>query len=96
MARGDKRYWVYSHDLEGDLISNIADEDSLNNAVDAAAHWLRDSYPGQTKVTVRVVDTQTQLTVWIAGPGNSIVEPICPHGGFFRGETCTKCGRVVI
>lgn len=72
MAKGDKRYWVYSHDSEGELISNIADEDSFNNAVDAAVHWLRDAYPGQTNVTVRVVDTETNNTVWIAGPGNNI------------------------
>lgn len=68
-----KEFWVYSHDSEGELISNIVhDEPSFNNAVDAAVHWLRDAYPGQTGVTVRVVDNETSNTVWIAGPGNQI------------------------
>lgn len=74
MAKGDKRYWVYSHDDSGDLVNDLGEEWELRDAVDTAAHYLRGLFPHTAGVTVRVVDQQADsTTVWIAGPGNRIL-----------------------
>lgn len=70
MAKNPKKYWIYAHDVDGELIENIADEDFLTDAIDKACEYF--TTHDSNEHTVHVVDDETQVTVWIAGPGNSI------------------------
>lgn len=67
-----KRYWVYVHDKDGDLLEDLGEFDGIDRAIDQVAQYLSDPMPAwdMTEITVRIVDNELQdgTTIWKAGP----------------------------
>ena len=58
-------YWVYEHDLEDNITRSMGDEHpTLAHAVDAAMSLGEAREPR----VQRVIDNDTNSTVWLAGP----------------------------
>lgn len=60
------RYWVYVHDLDGEIIEDLGDYSHLN---DALATLFEFNYYNPLEMVGRVVDNNNESqTVYITGP----------------------------
>lgn len=68
------RYWVYAHDSEDEIVDDLDNHGTLDEAIAEAVDYLAGSTVSRLNgYTLRVVDTEADsTTVWIAGPGNNI------------------------
>jgi len=64
-----KRYWVYTHDLDGELVESLGDTESFGSAIDLAAHEIMSGYFALGDIVIRIVDNMDNAqTCWISGP----------------------------
>lgn len=67
-----KRYWVYIHDEEGEIVDDVGNFDTLHQSIEAVTEVL--PFDGERAAdTIRIVDYEAQgQTVWLAGPVNEV------------------------
>lgn len=67
-----KRYWVYVHDVDGELLANLGETNSFTDAIRQAAAYIKLHEAGVD--TVRIVDytVNSGQTIWLAGPVNAL------------------------
>lgn len=65
----EKRFWVYKHNAEADLLENRGTFDTVEEAIaEACATLVGVDYDGE-KETIRIVDNALDsTTIWKAGP----------------------------
>lgn len=64
------RYWVYVHDMDGDMTQDLGDFESFAHARAAVTKLLDDAAPWLpiSRRVIRIVDHLNHSTCWIAAP----------------------------
>lgn len=66
-----KRFWVYSHGVDGELNKDLGEHDNLGQAIEAVRKRLSYSRPMFDADVIRITERDkygNYNTVWIAGP----------------------------